>query len=74
VMPMSFYLMGHYAPKITSFADTEEVFDYNLGFQIEVLPQTSAFIGYRNIEVGLEDHDDYEIDDDRVHLGVRFTF
>ncbi len=75
VMPMSLYLIAHYAPKITSFGDTEEIFDYNLGFQIEVLPQTTAFIGYRNIDIELDDSNgDYEATDDRVHLGVRLTF
>lgn len=74
VMPMSVYLRGHFAPKITSFADVEEIYDYNLGFQIEVLPQTTAFIGVRHLEVGLENGRDYEMDDDRVHVGIRMTF
>lgn len=74
-MPMSAYLTGHFAPKITSFSDTEEVHDYNLGFQIEVLPQTKAFIGYRHLEVELDDfRRGYEMDDDRIHLGIRLTF
>lgn len=75
-MPMSFYLTGHYAPKITSFSDAEELFDYNLGFQIEVLPQTTAFVGYRNLEVELDGSgdEDYEMTDDRVHIGIRLTF
>ncbi len=74
VMPMSIYLMGHYSPKITSFSDTETIFDYNFGFQIEVLPQTTAFIGVRHLEVEVENGGDYEMDDDRVHLGIRLTF
>lgn len=74
VMPMAIYLTGHYAPKITSFSDTEEVIDYNLGFQIEILPQTTAFVGYRSLEVDVKDASGYELDDDRVHIGVRFTF
>ncbi len=74
VMPMAIYLNGHYAPKITSFSDTEEVVDINLGFQIEILPQTTAFVGYRSLEVDVKDASGYELDDDRVHIGVRFTF
>ena len=74
VMPMSIYLIGHYAPTITSFSDSEELLEYNLGFQIEVLPQTTAFIGYRSIDVDIDTGSDYEMDDDRLHLGVRFTF
>ncbi len=77
VMPMSVYLRGHYAPKITSFADSEEILDFNLGFQIEVLPQTTAFVGLRSIEVDVESSGndiEYEMDDDRIHVGIRLTF
>jgi hypothetical protein len=75
VMPMAVYLRGHFAPRITSFADVEEIFDYNLGFQIEILPQTTAFIGIRHLEVQLENRRaDYELDDDRAHIGIRMTF
>jgi hypothetical protein len=74
VMPMALYLAGHYAPKITSFSDTDEVVDLNLGFQIEILPQTTAFVGYRSLEVDVDRKSGYELDDDRIHVGVRFTF
>jgi hypothetical protein len=74
VMPMAVYLTGHYAPKITSFSDGEEITDLNLGFQIEILPQTTGFVGYRSLKVDTNRASGYELDDDRVHLGVRFTF
>lgn len=74
VMPMAIYLTGHYAPKITSFSDTEEIVDLNFGFQIEILPQTTAFVGYRSFDVDVDRATGYELDDDRVHVGVRFTF
>ena len=72
-MPMAVYLEGYYAPEITSFGDTEEVVDYIVGFQIEALPQTIAFIGVRHFEIEGDDGD-YEVDDDNIHLGVRLTF
>lgn len=74
VMPSSIYLRGYFAPEITSFGDTEEIADYNLGFQIEVLPQTSAFVGIRHIEVDTENLRNYDLDDDNIHFGVRLTF
>lgn len=74
VMPMSVYLQGHYAPKITSFADTERVTDLLLGYQIEILPQTVAFAGIRRLEIDTETVDNYDLDDNRIHFGVRFTF
>ena len=74
-MPMAIYLTGHFAPKITSFADTEKVTDVNLGFQIEVLPQTTAFAGFRSLEVDPENTaGTAELDDDHLHVGIRLTF
>ncbi len=73
-MPMAFYLRGFLAPDITSFSDSEEVIDYTFGIQLEILPQTTAFIGIRHLEVETDDAGDVELDDDRFHLGVRLTF
>jgi hypothetical protein len=74
VMPMAIYLNGHIAPDITSFSDTEEIREYTLGFQIEVLPQTVAFVGVRDIEIDSVSLNNYELDDDEIHIGVRLTF
>ena len=76
VMPMSLYLRGHFAPQITSFADIEEINDVNFGFQIEILPQTTAFIGIRHLELELDTNGNpqYELDDDNAHIGIRMTF
>ena len=73
-MPMAIYGRAFYGPEITSFADTEDLIDYTIGFQIEALPQTIAFVGLRHFEVELEDGGDYELDDDNIHIGVRLTF
>jgi len=73
-MPMAVYLRGNIAPEITSFLDSEGVLDYELGFQIEALPQTIAFVGLRHLEFDTEDDSDYEADDDNIHFGVRLTF
>ncbi len=74
IMPMALYLRGYLAPQVTSFNDTEGITDVLLGFQIEVLPQTMAFIGVRHFEVEIEGQNEYEVDDDELHFGVRFTF
>lgn len=74
VMPMAIYLRGFFAPEITSFSETKGITDYVLGFQLEVLPQTTAFIGVRHIEVDTEDFNNYRFDDDKMHVGVRLTF
>jgi len=73
-MPMAIYLNGNWAPDITSFSDSKEVLDFVLGFQIEVLPQTTAFIGFRRLEVDTKEKSSIRLDDDRLHIGARFTF
>lgn len=73
-MPMAIYLRGYLAPEITSFAETKEITDYVLGFQIEVLPQTTAFVGVRHLEIDTDTFNDYQMDDDKLHMGVRLTF
>jgi hypothetical protein len=73
-MPMAIYLDAIYAPEITSFSDTEGILDYRFGFQIEALPQTTAFVGVRHLEFELDGQNDYEADDDNIHFGVRLTF
>ena len=72
-MPMAIYLQGHLAPEITSFSGSEGIVDYRIGFQIEALPQTVAFIGMRQFEIETDDGD-YDADDDEIHIGVRLTF
>lgn len=73
-MPMAVYARGFYAPDITSFADIEEVVDFTLGFQIEVLPETVGFIGIRHLEFDTDDEGSYDADDNNIHIGVRLTF
>ena len=72
-MPMAIYARAFYAPEITSFSGIDEVIDYQVGFQIEALPQTIAFVGVRHFEMEI-DEGDYELDDDNLHIGVRLTF
>lgn len=73
-MPMSAYIQGMYAPKITSFSDSEDVSDITLGFQVEALPQTIAYTGYRRLDLNLKNGSEYRADDRHFHFGIRFTF
>ena len=72
-MPVAIYLEGHYAPDITSFSGADELSDYTFGVQIEALPQTTAFFGVRNFRIEI-DGEDYDVDDDNLHAGIRLTF
>ena len=73
-MPMAVYLGGHIAPEITSFGDTDGIVEYVLGYQIELLPQTIAFVAVRNIEIENDNNADYKLLDSDVRVGVRLTF
>jgi len=73
-MPMAVYLSGHIAPEITSFGDTDGIVEYVLGYQIELLPQTIAFVAVRNIEIENDNNADYKLLDSDVRVGVRLTF
>jgi len=73
-MPMAIYLNGNWAPDITSFSDSAGVIDFTLGYQIEILPHTTAFLGFRTLEVDTKQKDGRKLDADRLQIGVRFTF
>ena len=73
-MPMAVYARGFYAPDITSFADTKEVVDLTIRFQLEIMPQTIGFVGVRRLEFDTDDEGSYDADDDNFHIGVRLTF
>jgi hypothetical protein len=73
-MPMAVYARGFYAPEITSFADADEVIDYTIGFQLEILPETVGFVGIRHLEFDTSDRSSYKADDNNIHIGVRLTF
>lgn len=73
-MPVTLYAHIFMAPQITSFSDTEEISDLNVGAQVEILPQTTMFVGYRRISINTKDAPDYRADDKLVHFGIRLTF
>ncbi len=73
-MPMAVYLGGHIAPEITSFRDTDGIVEYVLGYQIELLPQTTAFVAVRNIEIENDNNVDFKLLDSDVRIGVRLVF
>ena len=73
-MPMAIGVQAHYAPGITTFSDGDDVLDLGIDFEIEITPGTSAFFGYREVEIDLDDRsNDYELEDN-FHIGIRLTF
>jgi len=73
-MPVTVYANLFIAPKITSFSDSEGINDFNFGAQIEIMPQTNMFIGYRRLSLDTNNVSDYRMDDSNLHFGIRLTF
>ena len=63
----------YYAPEVTSISDFAGVQEYRLALELEVTPSARAYVGYRKLEVELDNGFDYDVDDD-FHVGVRFEF
>lgn len=71
--PMGLALEGYVAPSVTSFSDTESVHELMARFEIEIMPSTRGYVGYRFLEPELEEAGEIELDDE-VHVGIRINF
>lgn len=72
-IPMHVSAEAFYAPGVTTTGEGENMLDFNTRFEVEFIPRTSGFIGYRKLEVDLENGDDVELDDN-IHVGLRLNF
>ena len=72
-MPVAVLAEGFYAPDVTSISDYDGLYEYRLAFELEVTPSARAYIGYRKLQVSLDNNVDYDVDDS-AHIGVRFEF
>ena len=62
-----------FAPSIVSFIDAEQIFEYEIRIEYELLPTANVYIGYRNIEADIKNRKDVEIDESGV-IGLLFKF
>src|SRR5680860_398164 len=62
-IPMHVSAEAFYAPDITTTGEGDNMLEFNTRFEIEFIPRTSGFIGYRKMEVDLDNADDAELDD-----------
>jgi hypothetical protein len=72
--PMGIVLEGFYAPDITSFDDTDSVAEISLRYEVQVVPNTLGYVGYRKLDVGLHGQSDEIELDDNIHFGIRLIF
>ena len=62
-----------YAPSIVAFLDADNILEYDLRVEYELLPTANVYIGYRNIEADIKRSGEAEIDDSAI-IGLRFNF
>lgn len=62
-----------YSPDIVTFGDADDILDFSLNYEVQFLPNTAGFAGYRLLSF---DRDTGGEDDivDALQFGVRFTF
>ncbi len=71
--PMGFSVEGYYGPSIVSFGDADSLLEITPRFELEVVPGTRAFVGYRLTEFDMEDGPDAELADE-INVGIRLSF
>jgi hypothetical protein len=72
-IPMHVSAQAFYAPEITTTSGGDNMLDFITRFEVEFIPRTSGFIGYRLMEVELDDGQDVELDDN-IHVGLQLNF
>lgn len=71
--PMGLALEGYVAPSVTSFSDTDSIHEVMARFEVEVMPSTRGYVGYRFLEAELDDFGEADLDDE-LHVGIRINF
>ncbi len=71
--PFAILAEGWWAPSVTSFSDFDGIVEYRVDFELEVTPSARAYVGYRELEVELDNGVKNDLDG-KVHIGVRFAF
>ena len=64
----------YYAPKIISFLDIDTYREMNLRGDYQVLPQAFVYVGYRYIDVNIDDGPKKVKLENRMHVGFRLLF
>jgi len=59
-----------YAPQITTFGDGEDILDLSVRAEVALSNTTAAYVGYREINVSIEDGEDIDVLDG-LRVGIR---
>lgn len=65
---------AYYAPRIATFLDGERYSEYGVKLDYQLLTQAFVYVGYRQINVEVENIGDKIELDDSAHLGLKLLF
>lgn len=65
---------GWVAPKVTSFGDTEYIYEFGGRIAYRVIQNTDVFLGYRNLYLKSDDGSFKDAIEDGFHIGFRLNF
>jgi len=72
-LPLRAYGELYYAPSITVTNDLEGMLDLEAGLEYQASNNASAYVGYRQIKLDLENNSATKLDN-RFHIGIAFNF
>jgi hypothetical protein len=64
---------AYWSPSILTFGDADRTIETGARVEYEVIPQATAYLGYRKIRIGLKGLSDATLDEG-AHIGVRLSF
>lgn len=65
---------GYYGPEVLSMGEFDQYYEIGVGLDYQVLKDASIYIGYRNVNVELEDDRGDITADNGLHGGLRLDF
>ena len=64
---------AYWSPNIMTFGDADRTVETGARIEYEVIPQATAYVGYRKINVGLKNAGEAKLEEGG-HIGVRLSF
>jgi predicted porin len=62
-----------YAPSIVAFGDADQMYEFEMRVEYELLPTANVYLGYRSIKADIKNRKDITVDESAV-VGLRFKF
>jgi hypothetical protein len=70
---IGFSVSAYWSPNILTFGDADRTVETGTRLEYEVIPQATAYVGYRKINVGLKNAGEAKLEEG-AHIGVRLSF